>query len=274
MMLLCRLLLGVGLALLAEGAMASPAAVPMPGWQSLHYEQKHLWVVARSEIAINPCDPGTGNSWCLSAVNSISNNREEITLRFLLESGRLQTRQRHSQGTGRRYKQWDFLPTHVQRERRVPDRREQLPPGKWPLSSSIEIAYPEAPGVISDPLLLLVLAAPGRADFNQPMTVMTDQNFYRVELSDGGNAVIPARYEAEGQATTHAEHAVQLVHVSAQAIQPMVDKPDFNLLGLSGRITIAFDRDSGLPLQLRGAVPRLGTAELNLKAATLRKPAE
>jgi hypothetical protein len=254
--------------------MASPVAVPMPGWQSLQYEQQYLWLAARSEIELNPCEPGASGSWCLRAVNSVANNREEITLRFLPESGRLQTRQRHSRGTGRRYKQWNFLPAHVLRERRVPDRSEQLPPGKWPLSSSIEIAYPEAPGVVSDPLLLLVLAAPGRADFNRPMTVMTDQNFYRVVLSDGGSAVIPARYEAEGRATTHAEHAVQLVHMSAQAIQPLADKPDFSLLGLSGRITIAFDRDNGLPLQLRGAAPRLGSVELNLKAATLRKPAQ
>ena len=61
-----------------------------------------------------------------------------------------------------------------------------------------------------------------------------------------------------------------LVTVEAVPMEPLEDKPDFSLLGLSGVITIAFDH-SGLPVQLRGRAPRLGQAEVNLQSATLRR---
>ena len=47
-------------------------------------------------------------------------------------------------------------------------------------------------------------------------------------------------------------------------------KDDFSLLGLQGEIILLFDRNSGLPLQIRGEAPRIGSTEINLKSATLR----
>jgi hypothetical protein len=65
---------------------------------------------------------------------------------------------------------------------------------------------------------------------------------------------------------------VSLVRLEAEPLQPLPDKPDFSLLGLSGEINIAFDSLSGIPLQLRGKAPRIGTTEINLVAATGRHP--
>jgi hypothetical protein len=55
------------------------------------------------------------------------------------------------------------------------------------------------------------------------------------------------------------------------------EAPDFELMGLSGDITIRIDEATGLPLQLRGEAPRIGGAELNLVEAHTRpipQPAE
>ncbi len=56
----------------------------------------------------------------------------------------------------------------------------------------------------------------------------------------------------------------------------LAEKPDFSLLGLDGAgdITMLFDTANSLPVQLRGTAPRIGNAEINLKAATLRDATE
>jgi hypothetical protein len=48
------------------------------------------------------------------------------------------------------------------------------------------------------------------------------------------------------------------------------DKADFSLLGLQDEIILFFDKNSGLPLQVRGVAPRIGATEIDLKSVTLR----
>ena len=61
--------------------------------------------------------------------------------------------------------------------------------------------------------------------------------------------------------------------LAAEPIPPLQDDPDFALLGLSGEIVIAYDRATGIPVQVRGQAPRIGAAELTLRDLELRKPA-
>jgi hypothetical protein len=105
------------------------------------------------------------------------------------------------------------------------------------------------------------------------VAINTEFNFYLVKLSRGDSPAIKVKYQLSGSGQTvsgsRETRAVKL------AISPLTepDKPDFSLLGLHGEITILFDREQTLPLQLRGTAPRLGSAEINLTAATLRKTA-
>jgi hypothetical protein len=54
-------------------------------------------------------------------------------------------------------------------------------------------------------------------------------------------------------------------------INPLADKPDFMLLGLSDDISILYDSNNHLPLQLRGRAPKIGRTHIDLKAAVLRQ---
>ena len=42
------------------------------------------------------------------------------------------------------------------------------------------------------------------------------------------------------------------------------------LLGLDGEVILFFDPRTGLPLQIRGDAPRIGSTEINLKSVTMR----
>ena len=55
-----------------------------------------------------------------------------------------------------------------------------------------------------------------------------------------------------------------------QEIAELAEEDDFSVLGLYGDIIFLFDKESGLPLQIRGEAPRIGPTEINLKAVTTR----
>lgn len=249
-------------------------APPLPNWQALEYEQRAFMVTARSRLELSPdaADPAT---WRLQANSSVASNSEDVGLTLTAVDGRAQRRERYSQGKDKRYKTYDFLPTMVVRERYNPPKDTSLPPTDWPLSSRKEIPYPPLPDntVVTDAYALLELA--GRfldSDAaSAAVAVNTEFNFYLVKLSRGDSQAIEVKYQLSGSGkTVSGSRATRAVKLD---ISPLAepDKPDFSLLGLHGDITILFDREQALPLQLRGTAPRLGNAEINLTAVTLRE---
>ncbi len=272
--LLCSFLLVAAGSAGAADTPCEQTSPPLPNWQALEYEQRAFMVTARSrlELSADATDPAT---WRLQANSSVASNSEDVMLTLAATDGRTQRRERYSQGKNRRYKTYDYLPTMVVRERFDPPRDTSLPPTDWPLSSRKEIPYPPLPdgAVVTDAYTLLELA--GRfldSDATEAAVVVnTEFNFYLVKLSRGDGPAIEVNYRLSGSGqTVSGSRETRAVKLD---IRPLAepDKPDFSLLGLHGAITILFDREQTLPLQLRGTAPRLGSAEINLTAVTPRE---
>ncbi len=267
----CTLALAVG-----TGPVAAAGPPPLPAWQSLEFEQKAFWVTASSRVTL---DPATDGRWRLTADNSVASNTEELVLVLSPADGRSLERTRLSRGKNQRLKRWEFLPAHILRQRREPGADASLPPAEWPLTSSRVIPYPDAdpdPAVV-DPYTLLILAqrlaAAGEA--SAQALVNTDFNFFRVTLTRADGPAVEAAYRVlpDGGTVAGVRDTVA-VTLRASPAGELHDEPDFSLLGLSGEITLLLDRESRLPLQVRGIAPRLGEAHIELRALTPRRPAE
>ena len=242
-------------------------------WSSLTFQQQALWVTATSELQQDACDEKSpGADWCITAVNSVAENRETLRLR-VNSRGSLLQRERESVGRkDRRVKRWSYQPEAVTRLRLEPGRTEGS--DDYIVTSERQLNYPADGSEVTDPLLLLWLAAQassGRLPAD-PVLVQTDVNFYRVSLTDAGVTTLPIDASIDGERVQESRE-VRRVRIEARAVEPLADKPDFSLLGLSGSITVAVDTADGLPVQLTGQAPRLGSAEINLIAATRRPSA-
>lgn len=238
----------------------SAAGPSLPPWKMLKFQEQAFWATASSRLELSNCDDNRV-LWCLRATSSVVSNSENISL-SAHPGGRLLQRERASEGSSRRKKTWNFGMSGVTRERSEPDAT-----GEWRKTSSRTLDYPDGDTAVTDPLLLLVLAAPGRQQ--REFVVNTDFNFYRVEARPAGSDQVAVEADLDGGSSTR---QVDLVRLVAEPIPPLQDDPDFSLLGLTGGIVIAFDRDTGIPVQLRGQAPRIGSAELTLKDLERRAP--
>jgi hypothetical protein len=237
------------------------AASELPAWRTLHFHEEAFWATASSELTLSACG-SEQELWCLQAISSVASNRENIEL-TAAPNGRLLDRKRSSQGSDQRRKSWNFGITSITRERQEPDAS-----GEWRLTSSRKLSYPAGDLPVTDPILLLILAEPDREP--RSFVVNTDINFYRVTARDAGEDLVEvgARLDDKGQS-----REVDLVAIEARPIEPMTDNADFNLLGLTGEVIIAYDRATGIPVQVRGKAPRIGMAELTARTVELRNPA-
>lgn len=275
LLLCCGLLSLHALADPPEAAVASAAPPALPAWQVLEYEQQAFFVTARSRVEIMPDsdDPG---QWRLTASSSVASNSEELVLELAAADGRARYRSRLSKGKNERYKTYEFLPGHILRVRRDPPADTTRPPSDWPVSSSREIPYPAAAAglVVTDAYALLDLAGRFLASDAAAMEVAvnTEFNFYRVRMSRRDGPSIGVNYQVSGASAVTGKRPSRVVAIAVSPLGEQPDKPDFSLLGLGGEITVLFDESGDLPLQLRGDAPRIGKAEINLKAVTLREP--
>ncbi len=237
----------------------APAAVsPLPAWRALTFLEQAMWATASSRLELGSCEHNR-DLWCLEATSSVVSNQENIQL-TAAAGGRLLERKRSSAGSDRRRKNWSYGLTAATRERQEPDAN-----GNWRLTSSRKLPYPPGDLPVTDSIFLLVLAEPGRQA--REFMVNTDMNFYRVTATAAGEDLIEVDADIDGSRDLR---QVDLVALVAEPVEPLADKPDFNLLGLSGNIVIAFDRATGIPVQVRGKAPRIGMAELTLKSLERR----
>ena len=257
---------------------ADRAAPTLPTWQVLEYEQKAYFVTARSRVEIIP-DTADDTHWHLTARSSVASNFEDVTLKMSAGDGAALHRSRLSKGKQERYKTYDFLPRHILRVRHDPTPKTTLPPAQWPVSSRHKIPYPPAAKgmIVTDAYALLELTRRFLAsnDASAELVINTEFNFYRVRMSQTDDTSIKVNYQVAGSPEPiSGKQQARAVRVEVSPMGELAEKSDFSLLGLKSDITVLFDPDGKVPLQLRGEAPRIGKTEINLKILTPREATE
>jgi hypothetical protein len=283
--------------LCATSALVTAAHAEVPPWQVLEFERKSLWGTARARIEFkqkssaevagdwqNPSQeaylmPSGEQVWELRVFSSVGSN--QATLQLLMEPHSAAILQRNRFSVGRKNRRNKFYRYHALGVSRI--RQEPLPdevklaPQQWSESSLQEVRFPELPegSVVTTPFALLVLVSTTPLDLveKSEFFLHTDYNLYRVRMRLGENARLQANYQLHGEggdSSRHqAEREVETIQLLVEATSLAPDKPDFELLGLTGELSILFDRKAGLPLRVIGTAPHLGTSHIDLIAATL-----
>ncbi len=258
----------------ARAAAAEGDAPVLPQWQAVDFEQRAYGVIARSRVELD-CQPGEDDALQLSATSVVSSNFETVELTLAPQDTRVLHRSRLSRGRDQRYKTFDYLPRQIVRERHEPAAGGDEDPEQWPVTSRRKIAYPaEIDGLaVTDAYALLLLADRFQAGEQEAVeiAVHTDFNFYRVRLTHGAGQEIPVEYRISGKdGKVTGRRSTRAVQLEVSTLGKPIDAPDFNLLGLEDDISLIYERDSGLLLQLRGTAPRIGYTTLNLREVKLR----
>lgn len=276
------LLFGVFGCLLALWPAAAQAltAPELPIWRSLEFERKAFWATAHSYVEVDEI-ACVDQRWKLTAKNSIYSaivrNDELKELTLTPSDIRLLQRKRYSGGSSQRFKFYDYLPQHIVRERRDPGDIE-MPPEEWPLSSHSRIEYPELSedAVITDAYALLLLA--GRfnrsSDKALEVIVQTDFNFYRARLTHSIDTSVDVNFQIEGGKAISGKRNTSAVTILVEPLGELAEESDFSLMGLHGRLILFFDKETGVPVQLRGSAPRIGDSHIDLKKVVLREPTQ
>jgi len=254
---------------------ARVSAAGLPAWQMLAFEPRAFGVAARSQVEIGPHDDREA-CWMLTAVSSVINNTETVSLVLDPDSGRALYRSRLSRGRDQRFKSYDYRADYIVRERREPGGFPDEAPDRWPVSSWREVPYPDAVGdlVLTDAYALLLLADrfQSGAEPGSEVAVHTDFNFYRVRMSLGEGPEISVDYSVSGDGSrVTGRRATRSVSLEVAALGKPGEEWDFSLLGLRGEITLLYDRESGLLLQLRGVAPRIGQSAIDLRQVSFRE---
>ncbi|NND68767.1 MAG: hypothetical protein HKN19_14355 [Halioglobus sp.] len=264
-------LLATLLAVLPAWASAEAA---MPTWQVLEFEEEAFFVTAQARIEIPQPREGA-QEWELRAEGSIQSSFERVVINFAPDDLRIGVWERLSKGRDSRLKSWNYQDDFILRRRQKPSDNDKIPPRDWPLSNVQRMEYPPAAEDlnVSAPYLLLLLAdrlLDEGMGAEAEVLVQTDFNFYRARLTVGPGERLRTDYRVNGGKRIKGLRHTTAVTISVEPEGQLPEKDDFNLLGLHGDVTIYFDRDNGLPLRLQGDAPRLGTTEIDLRAATLR----
>lgn len=130
---------------------------------------------------------------------------------------------------------------------------------------------------VADRLLLLYVASAAaelRANQTLALCVFGKRQLHRVELQPDGKKTLAVDYVAtQSQSGIHRQGQVEALRIKLVA-QPIVtnqDQPEnFSFLGLHKNIVIFLDPESDLPVQISGAMSKIGAGDLKLREVTLR----
>lgn len=254
-----------------------PALQTLPSWEVLEYEQQAFFVRAKSRIEVGPM-ADSDETWLMISRSSVASNSEEVRLELVGSDGSAQYRSRLSRGREQRFKTYDFESEHIDRLRFDPGGESKLPPDQWPISSQQKVVYPDgAEGLaVTDGYALLVIAGQLLESGQDSLGVVvnTEFNFYLIRMTVvPEDQSIDVDYRVTNDSSNiRGTRAARAVEIAVSPLGDQPDKHDFSLLGLNGDSTIFFDKENGLPIQLRGSAPRIGNTRINLKSATLRSP--
>jgi hypothetical protein len=246
----------------------------LPTWQVLEFEEQAFWATANSRLELLASE-GDEAQWEFKVSSSVVGNSEELSMSFEPASGRALKRDRLSKGKEQRLKTFEYRTNDILRERHNPEANSKAPPGEWPVTNRQTIPYPAAASklVVTNPHLLILLAQQLQAQDpggSMEVLVHTDFNFYRVRLTSGNGIPVTANYKVTGDKKSGGLRDTVAVALQVSPEDGLTEKEDFSLLGLEGEIILFFDKDSGLPLQIRGTAPRIGATDINLKSVTMR----
>ncbi len=267
--------------LLAPGSPAVAAQEPRaagPVWRELVFERRSMWATARSKLSLGfGEDERLGPVRVLRVESSLASNTESETQLMRPGGYTLLRRERFTSGKNQRVKEYRYGPREVERIRREPGASPDLPTGEWPVSSRRSVPYPEFEGnaglTSMQALLLLAGEVAGAPGESRTTYVHSDFNFYRVRMSVGGEETLAVNYTLDGGSTrVKGKRAAVIVRLDVDPAGTAVDAPDFSLLGLGGKVTVALDRQTLLPVQVRGTAPRLGETSIDLIAAEPGEP--
>ena len=268
-----------------------------PPWGMLEFERKSVWGTANSRIELNKRSqaelagawhnpsrqdylvPAGDGTWELDIAATVGRNQARLQL--LLEPATAAIYQRDRLTIGRKDRRNKFYRYHaggVTRIRRDPlPQQVALPALEWSQTSLQELSFPKLPAdaIVTTPyaLLVLVSAVPLAAGETFSVYIHTDYNLYRVQLERGDSTRLQASFQlhADGGQTTLIDEAraVESITLQVEATALAPDKPDFDLLGLGGEVSVLLDSETRLPLRVLGTAPRVGKTHLDLIAATL-----
>ena len=259
----------------ADSRQAVPAAEPV--WQELVFERRSMWATARSRLSLGKGEQDPfGPILLLRLEGSLGSNTERETQLLATGSYSLLQRDRLTRGKNQRLKQYRYGADQVERIRREPGASEQQTPEQWPVSSRRALSFPGpgSGGVITSAQALLALAGAVIEEREQPLAVYvhTDVNFYRVRLVADGEETLDVNYTlAGGSQQVRGKRAAVVVRLETEPAGTPEDPPDLTLIGLGGEISIVLDKQTRLPLQVRGSAPRLGKTSIDLVAAELSR---
>jgi hypothetical protein len=187
----------------------------------------------------------------------------------------LLTRTRISSGKEQRMKSYQYEKDFILRERSNSPTDPNVPPDQWPVTNQKWVKYPASKGgiTVTSPYMLMIIASQLQAQGpgnTKEVLVNTDLNFYRAKLTSGNGITVTADTKVVGGEAISGKRETVAVSIQVSPEGKLEDDDDFSLLGLQGDIIILFDRATGLPLQIRGLAPRIGSTEINLKSATMR----
>lgn len=258
-------------------------------WTKLQFEQKSLWVTARSEVSLKSlCGVDAQAAlaknvagqaapevlWKLTAKSSVASSLEQLELLMSASDARIFYKQRFSKGKNRRVKDYIYGKDRIARRRRDPTPEEStLEPAQWSQLREQQIQLtPQqaAASPLTASYALLVLAsdeALRKTGSSKTVYLHTDYNFYRVGLHNRFQETLDSDFTLNGKPISAAARQASHIEVIATPLGPLADKPDFELLGFESNIAIHIDHRTGLPLRVSGKAPRVGRTEANLVAA-------
>jgi hypothetical protein len=178
-------------------------------------------------------------------------------------------------------KSYRFTRQGVFRHRLEPENKKEasLKPEKW--SDSLDTFYPYSPVQsgcvnVTDRLLLVYIAsAVGMQEGSQPLSVCVfgKRSLFRVRLKPIGIQSIKSDFTEVNQQTENRRKgkldALKVdFDVRLMASDPKIDE-NFSFLGLRDNISIYIEPETNLPIQIRGDIPSVGKAILNLQSARI-----
>jgi hypothetical protein len=264
------------LGLAAPGSAAT--STPMP-WQMLEFKASKLWVTAAASLRLTPTSNQDGeDAWQLVVNSSVASNQARMESTLNPDNGQLFHRLRHTVGSKqRRLKEYEYSDVAVIRVRRTPppDNPDAAESSWNPTSRkrlSLEQLDPALP-ITSSYALLALAAGPQLAAVGDSLELLvhTDHNFYTVTLKVARALEQAANFtlmQGDVSQQISGDRTALLIAVMTSAARPLEDTDDFNLLGLTGPLTIVIDRETRLPLQINGRAPRLGNVALPLVSAS------
>ncbi len=285
--------------ILAAGGAAAPSTAAagldpdrVP-WTRLRYEARKLFLKATTEVRLvtrsraevdgqlirslrgAALEPGPSVS-VLELDSSLAGRRSEAAVWF--DPGEAFALQRRKLRHGRNayQKTYRFTRGGVFSHRRAPrDSGEgRRPPAEWGKVEEAFYAHPaEGSGcvAVAEPSLLFYLVAAAELEPGKPLTIcaFSRKALSRVELRPTGKVPIAIDYdEISAGGRNRRQGEVETLRVAIRARPFGRDDDGFEFLGLEGDVELFLA--GGIPVEVRGRLPRFGRVQVRLVEVELR----